>query len=113
MNTRLFQTDGDKQDGNRAQVEAQVEAQRRHSLACKPLNHRPESMSRVSAGQTPPRYWGRGPHVRGVAGYRSRLAGASKEKIKKADAVLDAMAAQLLDLGALLPAALLLGGNDD
>jgi len=83
MKTQIFQTDRRKQDVDRPQTEGPAQARGRQALACKPLNHRPNSMSGVSAGQTLPRCWGRGPHVRGVAGYRLRLAGTSKEKNQK------------------------------
>ena len=113
MKTRLSALARYRQDGVRPDTEASAKAQRRRGLAPKSLNAGPNSMSTRAGSQTPPRERGFGAGGKGVAGYRPHLAGAPKQKIKKADTWLDALAAELLDLDPILTAAVMLGGDDE
>ena len=113
MTTQLFQTAGQKQDGDRAETEAHAEGKGRGASPRKRLNRRPNSIGELADARTPPRSWGLRAGGRAVAGYRPRLAGPSKQKIKKADAWLDVLAAQLLDLDPILTAAVMLGGDGE
>jgi hypothetical protein len=113
MKTQLFHPVGSEQDGDRPEKRAPERAKGRHALALKPLSRRPNSKSGSGGGRTPPRHLGLGPQVSGVVDYQSRLVGPPKEKSKKTDVALSAMAAQLLDLDPILTAAVILGGEDD
>jgi hypothetical protein len=112
MKTQLFQSARYGQDGDGSETEAPAQAQGHHARSRNRLNRRANSIGGPAGGQTPPRYKGPRSAASGVAGYRSRLAGAPKGKIKNIDAALDAMAVHLLDLDPLL-SALLLGGDDE
>lgn len=113
MKTQLFQSARYGQDGDGSETEAPAQAQGHHARSRNRLNRRANSIGGPAGGQTPPRYKGPRSAASGVAGYRSRLAGASKQKIKKADTWLDALAAELLDLDPILTAAVMLGGDDE
>ena len=113
MKTRLSALARYTQDGIRPEAGASAKAQGPRALTHKSLNVSPNSTSAPGEAQTPPRDRGFCAGGKGVAGYRSPLAGASKQKIKKADAWLDALAAELLDLDPILTAAVMLGGDDE
>jgi hypothetical protein len=113
MNTKLFQSARYSQDGDGSETGAPAQAQGHHARPRNRLNRRANSIGGPAGGQTPPPHTGSRSAASGVAGYRSRLAGAPKGKIKNIDAVLDAMAAHLLDLDPILTAAFLLEDDDE
>ena len=112
MNTKLFQSARYSQDGDGSETGAPAQAQGHHARPRNRLNRRANSIGGPVGGQTPPRHKGSHSAASGVAGYRSRLAGAPKGKIKNIDAALDAMAVHLLALDPLL-STLLLGDDDE
>jgi hypothetical protein len=112
MKTQLFQSARYSQDGDGSETGAPAQAQGHHARPRNRLNHRANSIGGPAGGQTPPPHTGSRSAASGVAGYRSRLAGAPKRKIKNIDAALDAMAVHLLALDPLL-STLLLGDDDE
>jgi hypothetical protein len=113
MNTKLFQQAGRAQDGNGPRKRRRNEADIASPLICKSLKRRGKSDGRWPQLATPPRTSGIGACSGPVPGYWPSLPGVGKEKSKKADVALSAMAAQLLDLDPILTAAVILGGEDD